>query len=86
MTLTFPWVSTMPFASTIEPGARREARIEALIEHRLGNRIHNLRVFVRPMGLILEGFASTYYAKQLAQHTAMELASLPILANDIDVF
>jgi hypothetical protein len=33
----------------------------------------------------LQGLASTYYAKQLAQHAAMDLADLPILANEIEV-
>jgi hypothetical protein len=33
----------------------------------------------------LQGRASTYHAKQLAQHATMELVQLPILANDIEV-
>jgi hypothetical protein len=68
-----------------EPTSRHEERLETLIERRLGTRIHNLRVKVRSMGLVLEGRAATYYAKQLAQHAAMEIAALPILANDIEV-
>jgi hypothetical protein len=51
----------------------------------MGNRIRDLRILVRPEGIILQGRTATYHAKQLAQHAAMELVNLPILANDIDV-
>lgn len=59
--------------------------LEALMQRRLGGRVRDLRVSVRDKGLILQGRASTYHAKQLAQHAASELAGLPILANDIEV-
>jgi len=59
--------------------------LEALIQHRLLGRVRDLRVRVRENALILQGHAATYHAKQLAQHAAMELAGLPILANDIEV-
>jgi len=62
-----------------------EERLECLLQRRLGNRIRNLRVLVMPAGLVLQGRAPTYHAKQLAQHAVMELASTPILANDIEV-
>jgi hypothetical protein len=39
----------------------------------------------RSNGVILQGNTGTYYAKQLAQHTIMEVTSLPILANEIEV-
>lgn len=62
-----------------------EERLESLMHRRLGNRIRGLRIYVQPAGVILQGRTATYHAKQLAQHAAMELASLPILANDIEV-
>jgi hypothetical protein len=62
-----------------------EERLEMLLQRRLGNRIRDLRVVVRPAGIILQGRAPTYHAKQLAQHAAMELGTVPILANDIEV-
>lgn len=68
-----------------EPIIPPEERLEALMQRRLGSRVRDLRVVVRPGGLILQGRAATYHAKQLAQHAAMELASVPILANDIEV-
>jgi hypothetical protein len=59
--------------------------LEALLQRRLGNRIRNLRVELLPAGLLLQGRAPTYHAKQLAQHAVMELSQHPILANDIEV-
>ncbi|MBI2806267.1 MAG: hypothetical protein HYX68_14910 [Planctomycetes bacterium] len=59
--------------------------ITTLLENRLGSRVRNLRVRVEDGGLILEGQASTYHTKQLAQHWAMEESSLPIFANKIEV-
>jgi hypothetical protein len=64
----------------------QEERLESLMSRRLGNRVRDLRVRIHPGGMILQGRTATYHAKQLAQHAAMELAELPILANDIQVF
>jgi hypothetical protein len=66
--------------------SRQTERLETLLQRRLGNRVRNLRVLARPGGIILQGRAPTYHAKQLAQHAAMELAPVPILANDIEVY
>jgi hypothetical protein len=63
-----------------------EKHLELQVQRRLGGRIRDLRVIVRQDGVILQGRAATYHAKQLAQHAAMELADLPILANDIEVY
>jgi hypothetical protein len=62
-----------------------DERLESMLQRRLGNRIRNLRVRVLPTGIVLAGWAPTYHAKQLAQHAAMELAGVPIVANDIEV-
>jgi hypothetical protein len=63
----------------------REERLESLIQRRLGNQVRDLRVVVRETGLILQGRAATYHAKQLAQHAAMDMADRPILSNEIEV-
>jgi hypothetical protein len=68
-----------------EPISLREETLESLIERRLGNRVRDLRVVVREAGLVLQGRTSTYHAKQLAQHAAMEAATLPIVSNEIEV-
>jgi hypothetical protein len=60
-------------------------QLEVLLQRRLGNRIRNLSVLVLPQGIILRGRTNTYHAKQVAQHAVMELSSLPLLANDIEV-
>jgi hypothetical protein len=59
--------------------------LELFLQRRLGSRVRDLRVIVRENGVILQGRAPTYHAKQLAQHAAMELAGRPILANNIEV-
>jgi hypothetical protein len=69
----------------VPPAPTEEERIECLMQRRLGTQVRGLRVQVLPDGLILRGRAATYYAKQLAQHAAMELATTPILANEIEV-
>lgn len=64
----------------------KEARLEAMLQCRLGNRVRDLHVQLFADGLVIQGRAATYHAKQLAQHAAMELADVPILANDIEVY
>ena len=68
-----------------EPILQSEEHIDSLMRRRLGNRIRGLRIILRPDGVILQGRVATYHAKQLAQHAAMELANLPIVANEIEV-
>jgi hypothetical protein len=68
-----------------ETKSAHEEHLEALLQRRLGNRVRDLRVQLRSAGVVLQGRAATYHAKQLAQHAAMELIGVPILANDIEV-
>lgn len=63
----------------------KEAKLEMHLQARLGSRIRHLRVVCRTEGVVLQGSAPTYYAKQLAQHSVMEITDLPILANEIEV-
>jgi hypothetical protein len=62
-----------------------EERLEGMLLRRIGNRVRDLRVILLADGLILQGRTATYHAKQLAQHAAMELANMPIVANEIEV-
>jgi hypothetical protein len=62
-----------------------QEHVESQVQRRLGSRVRDLHVVVRPDGLILQGRALTYHAKQLAQHVVMETSDLRILANDIEV-
>lgn len=71
---------------TVESMAATEAaRLEELVQARLSGQVRDLRIRVRDQGLILQGRARTYYAKQIAQHTAMRASALPIVANEIEV-
>lgn len=58
---------------------------ETLVQKRLVGRVHDLHLRIRERGIVLSGHATTYYAKQLAQHAAMDVTGLPVVANDIDV-
>lgn len=59
--------------------------LELQVQRRVGSRVRDLRIIFRAAGILLQGRASTYHAKQLAQHAAMEIIRQPILANDIEV-
>ena len=60
-------------------------QLQALVQRRLNGRVRDLRLVVRDQGLILQGRTSTYHVKQLAQHAAIEITGLTILANEIEV-
>jgi hypothetical protein len=60
-------------------------QLETHVQSRLSGRVRSFRLVVHPCGLILQGHAHTYYAKQLAQHAVMAATTLPILANEIEV-
>ena len=68
-----------------EVTSQREEDLELVLHSRLGSRIRDLRVLLRPNGIVLQGYAATYHAKQLAEHAVMEATRLPLLANDIEV-
>ncbi len=61
------------------------AELEAHLQRRLNGRVRDLRLVVCGQGLTLQGRASTYYVKQLAQHALFKTTSLPIVANEIEV-
>ena len=60
-------------------------QLEVRLQGKLGGRIRDLHLLFQECGIILRGFAQTFYAKQLAQHTLMSETRLPILANEIEV-
>ena len=60
-------------------------RLEGHVYRRVGGRLRGFRLQVEASGLVLQGRAATYYAKQLAQHAIMEATRLPIVANAIEV-
>jgi hypothetical protein len=60
-------------------------QLQSRVRSRSNGRVRDFSLLVRGGGLVLQGHAPTYYAKQLAQHAIMEATPLPILANEIEV-
>lgn len=67
------------------PLNRLADQVLAHIQCRLGGQVRNLQVLIRDDGLVLQGHTQTYYAKQLAHHTAIEVAKLRNVVNEIQV-
>ena len=61
------------------------SRVEQALRFRLGGRVHDLRLWLEPHGLVLTGRASSYYDKQQAQHLLKELSNLGVADNRIVV-
>jgi hypothetical protein len=59
--------------------------LEHRILERIAGRIRNFRVVRNPGCLILEGSSTSFYAKQLATHAALEFAPGDELVNSITV-
>ena len=55
------------------------------IESRLPGRIRDLQVSASKNAIVLRGHCSTYYTKQVAQHTARGVLEYERLINNIDV-
>lgn len=70
--------------AVLDPDASLE-KLETQLQGKMLGRVHNLKIVAHDSGLVLRGFARTYYAKQLAQHALMTETSLPIAANEIEV-
>lgn len=67
------------------PACDKLEETEQQLRRRLGYRVIDLRILIQDGRIVLRGRASTYHAKQLAQHAVMELLQLPISANEIEV-
>src|SRR5262245_49671156 len=61
------------------------AKLEAHVQARLSGRVRDLRLVCRDRGLVIQGWAATYHAKQVAQHVVMEAAPFAVIANEIEV-
>jgi osmotically-inducible protein OsmY len=51
----------------------------------VGGQLRDFRVLVRAEGLVLQGCAQTYHAKQQAEDAVRATTGVPILANEIEV-
>ena len=61
------------------------AELEEAVRLRLNGRVWGFQLVVESEGLVLRGKARSYYAKQIAQQTVMEVTTVRILANEIEV-
>jgi len=59
--------------------------VEQLVHARTMGQISGLRVEVFEHAVVLNGRTSTYYAKQLATHAALDAGDQVTLTNDIEV-
>jgi len=70
----------------IDPGCQEILdELEARVRNSLGGRLQDFRILRQDGCLILQGRATSYYVKQLAQHHVQACSELPVLANDIEV-
>ncbi|HZZ77355.1 MAG TPA: hypothetical protein VFE62_02490 [Gemmataceae bacterium] len=67
------------------PSSDRLDVLENRVQGYLCGRVQDLQLYQRDHGIVLQGFARTYYAKQLAQHAVMRETDAPILANEIKI-
>jgi len=72
-------------APFLQDGSLQLGQIEEMLQFRLGHRIRDLRIWVEPHGIILSGYAASYYDKQMAQHMIRELTNLGVGDNRIVV-
>ena len=70
-----------------QPPLSEAQRVTDVLTNRFGKRVRNLVVSFNKNedGLILKGQTATFHAKQQVQHAAMDISSLPIVANQIEV-
>ena len=67
----------------------RDSVTEAIllaIDRRTSGRIHDLRVDVTPITLVIRGYCATFHLNQIAQHAAMALADGREVDNQIVVW
>lgn len=69
----------------VSEAQRQVEAIEGVVQRRTSGQIRDLRVELQNGLIVLSGRTSTYYAKQLAQQAALDVAGHHELANEIVV-
>ena len=69
----------------VRSGTTEIGEVEVYVRDLLHGRIRELHLRAFGRGVVLEGNAPSYYAKQLAQNAVMKATALPILKNEIEV-
>lgn len=75
----------MPLETMIEPRHRIEELVEREVRNRTSGRIRALQVRVIDGQVIIRGRTSTYYAKQLVTHAALDMAEELGVMNEVEV-
>jgi hypothetical protein len=61
-------------------------KLEQQVKRRTGGMLRNLKVDVLGSEVVLTGHAASYYAKQLATHAVLSMATHATVTNDLEVF
>ena len=72
-------------ATATELTENDRSRMELHLQAHLRGRVHDLRLELTEIGVVLRGRSRTYHGKQLAQHLLISLCRMPLAANQIDV-
>jgi hypothetical protein len=75
----------MQFDTVLEPRHRIEELVEREVRQRTSGRIRGLQVRVVNGQVVITGRTSTYYAKQLVTHAALEAAEELGVCNEVEV-
>ncbi len=75
----------MPLETMLETRDRIEEIVEREVRLRTSGRIRELEVRVADGQLVIRGRTSTYYAKQLVTHAALENAEELSVMNEVEV-
>jgi hypothetical protein len=69
----------------VQQSPQVQYELERYIQVRTGRRIRDLAIEVQPERIVLRGHTSTYYVKQLAQHSVRDVFPYIDLENAIEV-
>jgi hypothetical protein len=75
----------MQLDTVLEPRHRIEELVEREVRQRTSGRIRGLQVRVVNGQVVITGRTSTYYAKQLVTHAALEAAEELSVCNEVEV-
>lgn len=75
----------MPVVTMPESRPQIEELVEREVRSRTSGRIRGLEVRVADGQVVIRGRTSTYYAKQLVSHAAMDTAEQLCVMNEVEV-
>jgi len=75
----------MPVVTMLESHNLIEELVEREVRSRTSGRIRGLEVRVSDGQVVIRGRTSTYYAKQLVSHAAMDTADQLSVMNEVEV-